>query len=104
MVPIVGGTQITQIAPREAAPVPPIGAATPQSDPTAVSPPPPFASTQSACVFSLLVDQHTNRVVIEWSDRASGLVIAEMPGKTTAKAIEESNVPASSSEHVNLQI
>jgi hypothetical protein len=63
-----------------------------------------LASTQPVVVFSLQVDQHTNRVVIEWRDRASGLVIAEIPGKTVVKAIEESNVPAPSSEHINLQI
>ena len=114
MVPIDGGIQIgqivdsgpqiTRIAPHEAALVSRVGPASPKSDPTAVSPAPPLASPQSACVFSLLVDQPTNRLIMEWSDRASGQISAEIPVKTAAKAGGENNVPAPSSEHVNLQI
>jgi hypothetical protein len=96
--------QITPIAPREPAPVSPVGAALTQSDPTAISPTPRLASTQSTFVVSLLVDQDTNRLIMEWSDRASGQIIAEIPVKTAAKVGGEINVPAPSSEHVNLQI
>jgi len=98
------GQRITRIAPREAARVSPVGAASPQSDSMAVSPASPLASPQSAYVFTLLVDQQTNRLIMEWNDRASGQIIGEIPVKTAAKVGREVNVPASSSEYVDLQI
>jgi hypothetical protein len=106
MLPVDGGAQFTTaaqvvLASRDVAPVVHSSNASPEPVPAARTPTPPAPSDQSACAFTLQIDQDTNRLIMEWSDRASGLLVLQIPAKTAALAFAESNYPASRGKYVH---
>ena len=108
MLPVDGGAQFTTtaqvaLASRDVAPVAPSSAASTQPVPVAAAQTPPAPSSQSACAFSLQIDQDTNRLIMKWSDRASGLLVLQIPLKTAVQAFAESYHFASRGERVNGQ-
>jgi hypothetical protein len=111
MVLINGGTVAATVAQRVMSsgslvprPALPTGAASLERMPAVGSPALAPARSHSTFVFSLRINQSSDRVIMEWSDAASGLLVAEIPVETAAQAFEGSNDPLMRGSHINKRV
>jgi hypothetical protein len=99
-----GGALITTMAQTVTAsgyPTPNLPARTGAASPEPVPPVAPAPGSQSALSFSLLIEQNSDRLIMEWNDRASGLLVLQIPVKTAAQALAGSSDSTPHGKRVN---